>query len=181
VTDDELMLRGANGDDDAFRILVERWQRPVFAFLERMTGSREEAQDLAQETFMKVIRGARAYEPSGRFRSWLFRIAGNLAWSSLRRRRILEWIPFVPGRHDPAAGDDAERSLELDETRRAVRSALAKLPPRQRQATILRVYDEQSYREIAEIMDTTVPAVESLLQRAMFALRGHLAHAEGEK
>ena len=173
MTDDELMRRGAEGDEDAFRILVERWERPVFAFLERMTGSREDAQDLGQETFSRMCWEASRYEASGKFRSWLFRIAGNLARSHLRRRKVLEWIRFEPGRHDPVSSEDdrADRALEREETRRAVRSGLAKLPPRQRQAAILKVYEGCSYREIADVMATTVPAVESLLQRAMAALR----------
>ena len=82
--DDRLMARGGQGDEEAFRLLVTRWERPVFAFLERMLGSREEAQDLGQETFVRVFQQARRYRAAGRFRSWLFRIAGNLARSRLR-------------------------------------------------------------------------------------------------
>ena len=71
VTDDELMARGAGGDERAFQVLVERWERPVFAFLSRMLGSREEAQDVGQETFLRMCREAGRYEPRGQFRSWL--------------------------------------------------------------------------------------------------------------
>jgi RNA polymerase sigma-70 factor (ECF subfamily) len=174
--DDDLMVATARGDETAFRRLVERWQEPVYAFLERMMGSREEALDLAQETFLRIFAQAPRYRPQGQFRSWLFRIAGNLARSGLRRRRILRWIPFDPALHDRAArGESAAGRLERAETRTAVRRALADLPDRQRQAVVLRHFEQLSHREIAAAMGTTVPAVESMLQRAMAALRGRLA------
>lgn len=177
--DDELMARGAGGVEDAFRILVGRWEKPVFAFLENMLGSREEAQDVSQETFLRMCRHAGSYRPSGQFRSWLFRIAGNLARSRLRRRRLLKWVSFDPLAHDrPAADEGPEGSLRQEDIRRTVRRALDRLPDRQRQAVVLRQYEGLSYREIATTLGTTVPAVETLLFRAMTALRRELAREE---
>jgi RNA polymerase sigma-70 factor (ECF subfamily) len=174
-SDDQLMLRGAAGEEDAFGLLVERWERPVFVFLERMLGSREEAQDLCQETFLRLVRTAGRYRPEGRFRSLTFRIAGNLARSRLRRRKILRWLPFEPGPADPpAAGDDPHESLERTEARRAVREAIARLPERQRQALTLKWDQDLSYAEIAEAMGTTVGAVQMLLHRATKALQQEL-------
>lgn len=175
LTDDALMARGARGDEEAFRLLVERWQGPVFAFLERMLGSAEEAQDLGQDTFLRMVEQAGRYRQQGRFKSWLFRMAGNLARSRLRRRRILRWIPFEAGKHDsPAAVPPPDRALEVEETRRIVRAALDRLPERQRRALVLRHYQGFGYREIAAAMSTTIPAVETLLHRAMTALRRDL-------
>lgn len=175
MTDDQLMSRVAQGDDDACRLLVERWEGPVFAFLFRMLGSREEAQDLGQETFLRVCRKAKGYRQSGQFRSWLFRIAGNLARSRLRRRRVIRWVRFDATTHErPAPGAPADEQIEREETRRAVRTALAQLPDRQREAMILKQYEDMSYREIAAAMGITEAAVESLLHRAMAALRGAL-------
>ena len=77
-TDDRLMLDYVEGDENALRILVERWERPVFAFLVRMLGSPEEAEDLCQDTFMRLIKAADRYQPEGKFQSWLFRIANHL-------------------------------------------------------------------------------------------------------
>jgi RNA polymerase sigma-70 factor (ECF subfamily) len=168
VTDDELMARGARGNEEAFRLLVQRWERPVFAFLERMLGSREEAQDLGQETFLRMCRQAPGYRATGQFKSWLFRIAGNLARSKLRRRKLISWVRFDPAIHDrPTALDTPDRAMERDETREEVRHALAQLPDRQRQAILLRQYQEMSYREIADAMRVSIPAVESLLNRGM--------------
>lgn len=173
--DDDLMRRTVEGDEQAFRVLVERWERPIFAFLDRMVGSREEAQDLSQETFLRVYTNADRYRSEGQFRSWLFRIAGNLTRSRLRRNRILRWIRFEPSVHDiPSGREGADKILERDETRQAVRAALDKLPFRQRQAIVLRRYDDLSYREIASAMNISVAAVESLLQRAMDSLKKRL-------
>lgn len=169
------MERTARGDEQAFRLLVERWERPVFRFAERMLGSREDGRDLAQETFVRVYAQARRYHAQGRFRSWLFRIAGNLVRDRLRRRKILRWVPFEIGVHDrPQRGDAPDRHIERAETQTAVRDALARLPARQREAIVLRRYAGLGHAEIAAALGTTVPGVESLLQRAMNTLRRDL-------
>jgi RNA polymerase sigma-70 factor (ECF subfamily) len=176
VSDDELMQLCAAGDEAAFRTLVTRWEQALFALLYHLVGGVEDAEDLAQETFVRVHAQAPRYRSEGRFRSWLFRIAGNLARSSLRRRRVLRWFSFDPAQHDrqdPAATPEAD--LEAAERRQAVRAAIARLPFRQRQAVVLRRYQELSYREIAEILGATEAAVESLLQRAAATLRADLA------
>jgi RNA polymerase sigma-70 factor, ECF subfamily len=173
--DDLLMERTAAGDEAAFRRLVTRWQQPVFAFLMHMLGSVEEAEDMTQDTFMKVYRQAGRYRSEGRFQSWLMRIAGNHARSILRRRKILRWVGFDQASHDrPATGDDPLAELARHETVRQVHDAVASLPPRQRSAVILKRFQGLSYQEIADAMDTTIPAVESLLQRAAESLRQRL-------
>ena len=166
------MIRAAGGDREALRILVERWERPIYAFMLRMVTDPEEAQDLCQEVFVRLYGQIGRYRPAGLFRSWIFRIAGNQARSHLRRQMIVNWVRFHPGLHDrPTRQRGADRRLEDREIRARVRAALKKLPMRQRQAILLRRYEEMTYQEIAAAMDTTVAAVESLLQRAMRALR----------
>lgn len=178
-SDDELMVLGAEGDEAAFRLLVMRWEKPVFAFLEIMVGSREEAQDIAQETFLRMCRSAGRYQPCGRFRSWLFRIAGNEARNRLRRRKVLAWVSFNPEFHDrPAAEERADSALERTEEQTAVRRALLRLPERQRQAIHLRQFEGLAYKEIAEAMGTSVSAVETLLFRAMTALLEELTRED---
>jgi RNA polymerase sigma-70 factor (ECF subfamily) len=174
--DDTLMRMTASGDEMAFRDLVARWQQPVYAFLVHMLGSEDDARDLAQDTFLTVWTKASRYRPEGRFRSWLLRIAGNKARSTLRRRKVLRWVGFDRTAHDqPAPGDDPAQALERRDTAARVRAAVATLPPRQREAVVLRRFQGLGYREIAATMDTTVPAVESLLQRAAAALQTMLA------
>lgn len=173
--DDSLMQRTATGDERAFQQLVARWEQPVFAFLMHMLGSVEEAEDLAQDTFVKVYDQAPRYRPEGRFRSWLLRIAGNKARSVLRRRKVLRWVSFDLDRHDQASpGDDPGRSLERQQTTSQVQAAVAELPERQRAAVVLKRFQGLSYKEIAEVLGTTVPGVESLLQRAAATLRRRL-------
>jgi RNA polymerase sigma-70 factor (ECF subfamily) len=175
-TDDALMSRAARGEEAAFRLLVQRWESQVHAFLVSMLGSPEEAQDLAQETFVKVYAQAGRYRGEGLFRSWLFRIAGNLARSRLRRRKILRWVSFDPAVHDVRdEGPAPDGALVAHERTQAVRAAVAALPERQRQALTLHRYQGLKYKEIAAAMDTTVPGIESLIQRALAALRTDLA------
>ncbi len=181
MNDDELMTRIATGDEEAFRLLVERWESQVHAFLWRMTGSREEAEDLTQDTFVKVYANARRYRPEDRFRSWLFRISGNLVRSWARRRKIVGWIRYDPDIHDqPSVEPAPDAGLTADETSRVVQKALAGLPERQRQALVMRRYHELSQREIAEALDTTEGAVESLLVRALDGMRKSLIPQTGE-
>ena len=175
VSDDALMDRTAQGEEAAFRLLVERWEREVRAFLIHMLGSVDEAEDLTQDTFIRVFDQAERYRPEGRFKSWLFRIAGNMARSRLRRRKILGWVGFDPARHDIASVERRpDEVLEAKEAGRAVRAAVALLPERQRQALVLHRFQGMRYREVAEAMGTTLPGVESLIQRALAGLRREL-------
>jgi len=180
--DDLLMARVAVGDETALRRLVERWEQPLFGFLYQMTGSVEDALDLRQETFLRVYAAAARYRGEGRFRSWLLRIAGNLARGLLRRRRIVRWIRFDPLAHDaPAATPPPDAGVEGEEAARRVREAIARLPVRQREALTLKRFQGLSYREIAEAMGATEAAVESLLIRATAAIRLHLDQGEARR
>ena len=170
--DDALMAATARGEEAAFRLLVQRWESQVRAFLIHMLSSVEEAEDLTQDTFVQVFRKAARYHGEGKFQSWLFRIAGSLARSKLRRRKILGWVSFNPDFHDRADQNDSPaRQLERKNDAERVRAAMANLPQRQRQALVLHRFQGMKYKEIAEAMDVTVPAVESLIQRAMRQLR----------
>jgi len=174
-TDDTLMMDYVGGDENAMRILVERWERPVFAFLVRMLGSSEEAEDLCQESFIKLIKSAGRYRPQGKFQSWLFRIAGNQARSRLRRRKILRWLPLT-NEYDTtkSPGRGTLDALVDREEQRVVQVAIAGLPERQRQALVLKQFHDLNYREIADAMDTSVSSVQMLLHRAMTGLRKSL-------
>jgi RNA polymerase sigma-70 factor (ECF subfamily) len=192
LADDVLMGRLAEGDASALEPLVGRWQGPVRRFLRRMLGDTEEAEDLAQETFLRIFQSAAGYRPEGRFRSWLFRIAGNLARNEIRRRRLrrilsLEALaervfPTAGGEGGasgadhilPRAEDDPARDLEASRRRAALQAALLTLPARQRQAMILRHWEGLRQRETAEILGVSEAAVEGLLWRASVALRRKL-------
>jgi len=178
--DDALMARIALNEEAAFRQLVQRWEAPVRAFLIHMLSSVEDAEDLTQDTFVQVFRKADRYRPAGLFKSWLFRIAGNLARSRLRRRRILGWVRFESAEHDlPSPLGAPDRDLERKEDAVRVRAAIALLPGRQKEALVLHRFQGLKYKEVAVAMGVTVPAVESLIQRSLAFLRAALNDGEG--
>lgn len=170
--DDALMARTGLGEEEAFRLLVLRWEKSVLAFMVHMLGSVEEAEDLVQDTFVKVLQKAPGYQGQGLFRSWLFRIAGNLARSALRRRKILRWVRFEQGAHElPAVDAGPLDRLEREQKVALLQTAVARLPARQREALVLHRFQGLKYSEVALAMDTTIPGVESLLQRALAGLK----------
>jgi len=174
VTDDELMERGGAGDEEAFRVLVDRWQGPLLRFLARTLGSEAEAEDLAQETFIRMCRSATAYRPDGRFPSWLFRIAANLARSRFRRRKLARFLPLDLDKHEIPEAPRAEADLRKQQLRDALQRALDRLPERQREAFVLRYDAGLSHTDIARSLGATTSAVETLLHRAKLALRQQL-------
>ncbi|MFQ5600489.1 MAG: RNA polymerase sigma factor [Candidatus Krumholzibacteriia bacterium] len=182
LEDDELVVATAQGEARALRVLVERWSPRVLAFLARALGSRSDAEDLAQETFLRLYRAAPRYRAEGRFSAWLFRIAGNLARQEIRKRKVRgfflggrqpdeqELLDSLPApRHFDAAGP-----LHDAETRAALSRAIARLPERQRLAVLLRYFEEMRVRDIAEVLGTSVHAAESLLARGTRRLRREL-------
>jgi RNA polymerase sigma-70 factor (ECF subfamily) len=173
--DDALMIGIAEGEGAAFRLLVQRWENDVLAFLIHMLGSVEEAEDLVQDSFVQVFRKSGSYRGEGMFKSCLFRIAGNMARSRLRRRKVLKWVRFDPVGHDSGSRQPGpDEHLEQVQRENVLRQALTRLPGRQREAVVLHRFQGMRYREVAEAMGTTVPGVESLIQRALAALRTEL-------
>jgi RNA polymerase sigma-70 factor (ECF subfamily) len=137
LDEDALMTRIAAGNEEAFRLLVVRWERDVLSFLIHMLGSVEEAEDLVQDTFVQVFKKAASYRPSGMFKSWLFKIAGNLARSRLRRRKILGWVRFDPVIHDSGgSGRGPDENLEQDQRVAAIQAARSRFAQRQKNAMV---------------------------------------------
>jgi len=180
--DDALMVATARGETRAFDALVERWAPRVLAFLGRALGRRADAEDLAQETFLRLHGAAARYVPSGRFAPWLFRIAGNLARQEMRRRKLRGWLLGTPEQSDaeilaglPAPRHfDPEGPLCDEETRLALATAIARLPERQRLAVLLRHFEGLKLRDIAAALGTSEHAAESLLARGTKALQTNL-------
>jgi RNA polymerase sigma-70 factor (ECF subfamily) len=177
VDDDvRLMLAFRNGDERAFDALFERWAGRVLRFVERMVREPGVAEDLVQETFLRLWRARERYQPEARFSTWLFTIAGNAARNELRR-------PFRGAAHD-SLDEEGERvklelaaddppSDELVDARRAglsMDAALAALPERQREALWLRAVEGLSYAEVAQALETSEQSVKALIHRARVAL-----------
>jgi len=170
--DADLMRRVAEGEQDAFRALVMRWQKPAYNFFLRLTRVHEDAEDLTQELFVALFRSARRYQPKAPFKAYFYRIASNMAARHMRKgkRRAASSIDaMVDAGFDVASAqreDDPAASLEAREMRRRYEIALASLPHDWRIALELRVAKELSYGEIAAAMGKSVSAVESILFRA---------------
>lgn len=172
ILDRELMARVQAGDGAALGRLMQRWERPVKAVIGRLVGNAAEAEELAQEAFVRLWQRRDLFRAGSEFRPWMLSLALNLARNRLRwwRRRPLvaldEWTP-VP----PADGADGAGTLESRERAEAVRAAVADLPLEQREALVLFEYEGLGQAEIAEIAGTTPKAIERRLDRARAALR----------
>ncbi len=174
-TDAELMERVRGGEVEAFAPLVKRYERRLFGFVLSQLGEPDTAADLAQETFVRAFRAASRYRESGRFESWLFRIAGNLVRSELRRRMRRG----IPASVDSEAvreivRDDAvppDEEAFHGELRLALREALPRLPQAFREAVMLRYVEGWSYREIAGRLGIEVGTAKSRAHRGLQRLR----------
>jgi len=186
-SDVQLMLDVKSGDERSFELLLQRYRTPLVNFLYRMVRSREQAEDLAQEVFIRVYRAREEYVPSAKFTTWLFRIATNLALNSLRDHRYqkLEMSIDAP-LMDSEEGDQrpfevadkhptVEQELVEEERKKMIRHAIEKLPEKQRAAVLLHKYQELDYAEIAKILSCSESALKSLLFRAYEMLRVELA------
>jgi RNA polymerase sigma-70 factor (ECF subfamily) len=156
------------GDQVAFMRLVEAYQRPVYNLCYRMLGNGLEAEDAAQETFLRVYTKLDSYNPSHKFSSWLLSIASHHCIDRLRKRRyqMISWDDMPPWRWLPDTDPQPEEVTLTHETHDTVRDLLDSLPPDYRAAIILRYWYEMSYDEIAQTMETTVSAIKSRLFRA---------------
>jgi RNA polymerase sigma-70 factor (ECF subfamily) len=187
-TDVQLMLDVKAGDEQSFALLLHRYRTPLVNFLYRMVRNREQAEDLAQEVFLRVYRAREDYVPSAKFTTWLFRIATNLALNSLRDTRYQRMEVSLDAPVTTDAEDGDERPMDLAEQhpnieqhlveearRKMIRHAIDKLPEKQRAAVLLHKYQELDYNEIAKILECSESALKSLLFRAYEALRVELA------
>jgi RNA polymerase sigma-70 factor, ECF subfamily len=178
--DIRLMGLASAGDMAAFEQLVERHQRMVVGTVGRMLGTNSDAEDIAQQVFVRVWKNVKRYEPRAKFTTWLLKITRNLVFNELRRRSRHPAVPLQsetdeeerPLKDEQAVAPDA--ALLDHELQEAVDVAIAQLPETQRMAVILRRYEELSYEEIAEALEQSVSAVKSLLFRARTELRENL-------
>lgn len=182
--DAQLMLRVRDGDEECFRVLLEKYRNPVIRFVYRMVQDRAISEELAQEVFLRVYRSRATYEPTARFTTWLFRIATHLAINWLRdgrnergqQRLDDEGDGDMPVREVADRRPTVEQRM-VDQTRlQEVRDAIAVLPEKQRAAVLMHKYEEMEYAQIAQVLECSESAVKSLLFRAYESLRVRLAH-----
>jgi RNA polymerase sigma-70 factor (ECF subfamily) len=188
LTDQEVVLLARSGREPAYRELVRRYERPIFALLYRMVRDRELAEDLAQETFVKALNAIESYRPEFKFSSWIFKIANNAAIDHLRRRELdtlsLDGSPHAetPEAMQATAlqiGARQESPLDAVEARElggAIEAAIGRLRPEYRSCILLRHVEGRAYEEIAEILDLPLGTVKTYIHRARNELRLALAH-----
>jgi len=187
LSDREVVELAKAGKEDAYRELLRRYERPVFSLIYRMVRHRALAEDLAQETFIKVLNALETYRPEYKFSSWIFKIANNAAIDQLRRRE-LDTLS-LDGAPDARTADEIEATalqatdrsespleeLESRETGTAIERAIGRLRPEYRTCILLRHVEGRSYEEIAEVMDLPLGTVKTYIHRARIELREYLA------
>lgn len=177
--DEDLVRRVGQGDPAAIQAMVARKLPRMLALARRMLGDPVEAEDVAQEVFVRAWRQAEKWTPgAGKFDTWMHRVALNLCYDRLRRRRE-DLMAEPPEQADPTP--NAETGLVRADTSARVAEALQGLPQRQREAIVLCHYQELSNIEAAELMNISVEAVESLLARGRRALRAVLTDLRRER
>lgn len=185
LTDAELVERALAGDEDGFRGLVTRYQRPVYNLLVQMLRNPALAEELAQDTFLRAFSRLRTYDPRFRFINWILRIAHNLAVDALRRRGVAEVSADDPASPEVAArvahaadpGADAGRETERRQLARALDAALARLRPEYRRLVVLRYQQDLGHEDISAITGLPVGTVKSYLHRARAEMARHLEGA----
>jgi len=177
------MLEVRDDNAAAFEELVARYQSRLVTLFKHLVGSREQAEDLTQEVFLRVYRARKGYQPGAKFATWLFTIANHAAANALRDRSRRPEMTLQTRDSGPmgarpldkmllaSSGQMPARQLDKAEMREIVRMAVESLAPRQRMAVLLSKFEGVSYAEIARIMDLSPQAVKSLLSRARENLR----------
>jgi RNA polymerase sigma-70 factor (ECF subfamily) len=188
LTDQEVVLLARSGREAAYRELIRRYERPVFALLFRMVRDRELAEDLSQETFIKALNAIESYRPEFKFSSWIFKIANNAAIDHLRRRELdtlsLDGSPHAetPEAMQATALQIGARqespldTVEAKELGSEIEAAIGRLRPEYRSCILLRHVEGRAYEEIAEILDLPLGTVKTYIHRARNELRVALAH-----
>jgi len=190
-TDVQLMLDVKAGDEASFEFLLRKYRSPLVNFLYRMVRDTAQAEDLAQEVFLRLYRARQDYSPSAKFTTWLFRIATNLALNSVRDNRYRKLETSIDGpesnQEDAAPRELPAREMRIDEHLleldrvNFIRRTIEKLPEKQRVAVLLHKYEEMDYAEIAKILECSESALKSLLFRAYETLRVELAPLAGHQ
>ncbi len=187
ASDQKVVVYAQQGREDAYRELISRYERPVFSLIFRMVRDKETAEDLAQETFIKVLNNIDRYLPEFKFSSWLFKIANNITIDFLRRRQIdtisIEGAPDAVTAESKrataialaSAGESPLQELESKELGEQIEKAIGKLRPEYRACILLRHVEDYCYDEIAEIVKLPLGTVKTYIHRARAELRDALA------
>jgi len=192
LSDQEVVALARAGRESGYRELLRRYERPVFSLIYRMVRDRAAAEDLSQETFIKVLNALETYRPEFKFSSWIFKIANNAAIDHLRRREVdtlsLDGSPTARTAEEVEAtalqatdrGPSPLADLESRELGSAIELAIGKLRPEYRACILLRHVEGRAYEEIAETLDLPLGTVKTYIHRARLELRDLLGHLKDD-
>jgi RNA polymerase sigma-70 factor (ECF subfamily) len=172
IDERERLELSRQGDEDAFAYLVEQYQTPVFNLCFRMLGDRQEAEDAAQEVFLKAFKNIRKYDPDRVFINWILTIASNHCIDRIRKRRFhfISLEDWEQGQREKGIGVGVESTIILQEGKEEIQAYIDHLGTQDRAAVILRYWYDLTYEEIASSLSLSVGAVKSRLHRARRAL-----------
>jgi RNA polymerase sigma-70 factor (ECF subfamily) len=185
--DAEIRSRCLAGDEKAYRELVQRYERQVFTLARRMVGSAEDAEDLTQETFVRMFKALDRYDPSRPFAAWLYTIASRLAIDHLRRRRVRPMAALPRDEEDDRPIEVEDTALRPDEVvahaeeEDRVRLLIDSLPPHYRLVVLLRHQQDLSYEEIAAALHLPLGTVKARIHRARALLKERLEGGKGTR
>ncbi|WP_227762643.1 RNA polymerase sigma factor [Zhaonella formicivorans] len=178
LADEVLVQLCLSGDRAAFAEIVRRYQKQIFSLTYRLTNHVEDAQDLAQEVFLKLYQVLDKYDGNRPFFPWMYKVASNVCYTALRKKpqqdvpleKVIEFAPLVPKKES-----QPEDYAEVKETQRLVQQAIAELPENYRVPLVLRYLEDLSYQQIAEVMDLPVTTIETRLFRGKSLLQKRLS------
>ena len=188
LTDQEIVVLARQGREAAYRELIGRYQRPVFSLIYRLVRDREKSEDLAQDTFIKVLNALDRYDPSYKFSSWIFKIAHNTALDHLRKREpetlSLDGSPHARTAAEieattltPASTDESPEAFTSSrELGVEIEKAIGTLRAEYRTAILMCHVEGRPYEEIAQIMDVPLGTVKTYIHRGRNELKRQLAH-----
>ncbi len=176
--DTALMVAFQQGEEAAFEQILDKYHKAIVNFIYKIVNNRAEAEELAQDVFLRIYRARHSYEPRARFSAWLYRIATNVGLKAAGRNRR---SPFGFGPNEitrkeevRAREPDAEQKLVESEMGKVIRQIIRGLPKNEKIAIILRRYEGLSYKEIADVMNCTEPAVKTYIHRGKLRLRDRI-------
>jgi len=184
--DADLLYRFQNGEEEAFMELYHKYKTPILNYIYRSCLDRFMAEDLTQEVFLQVFRGAKGYKPQGKISSWIYTIATHLLWKGMKKeRKILKVVSQKTSQDEyrdltdnikDTRTQDPLGKMEEKQGKTAVRKAVESLPLKQRQAVILSIYEQLSYKDIGEVLDVSEGAVKVMIHRAKKILKKRLSN-----
>lgn len=181
LADEALVKLCLEGDCTAFAEIVNRYQKQIFTLAYRLTNQVEDAQDLAQEAFLKIYQVLDKYDTSRPFFPWMYKVATNVCYTALRKKpqeeipldKVIEFAPTVP-----QAATQPEDYTEVKETQRLVQQALAQLPEKYKVPMVLRYLEDMTYQQIADVMEVPITTIETRLFRGRSLLQKRLKNLE---